>query len=93
MCDIPENGWVEHKRLIYHKIDANTTSLGKIEATQVEILEEIRKKATEALEDAIERGRFEARTDEKVSKLEKFIYGAITVSLTAIVGALLSLIF
>jgi len=81
MCDLTENGWAEHKRVIYHKIDTNNEYLVKLEAKQDAILEKLG-----------ESGRFEARTGERLDRVEKFVYGAVTVSISAVISALISLV-
>jgi len=78
MCKIDNGDWNEHKKLVYHKIDANTR-------VQNAILKRIRAMEKSTAGDAEKRGRFEARMDEKMSRVEKIVYGAIATGVSALV--------
>ena len=84
MCDLTENGWQDHKELVYDKIDATNECLEGLAATQDTILETIRKTDSQILEKMharevqslaadTERVRFEATVKEKMINQEKSI--------------------
>ena len=92
MCDLTENGWADHKKLVYHKIDANTEYLEALGAKQDTILETIRTGDSKDMKLAMERARFEARMEERmssqqkgISRVEKVLYGGGTVIVVQIV--------
>lgn len=84
MCEITENGWADHKELVYDKIDANNECLEEMAVTQETILETIRKTDGQILEKMhtreiqslaaeTERARFEAMTEERMANQAKSI--------------------
>ena len=84
MCDITENGWADHKELVYDKIDANNECLEEMAATQDTILETVRKTDSQILEKMhaweikslvieTERARFEATVEERMANQAKGI--------------------
>ena len=77
MCDLTKNGWDEHKKVVYHKIDGNTECLEKVSKKQDKILEKVHTRESRDIASAMERARFEARMGEKVNRMEKVVYGAL----------------
>ena len=82
MCDLTENGWADHKEMVYHKIDTNNVYLEKLEAKQDTILETIRTGDSKDMQLAMKRARFEARVEERmlnqgksISRVEKIVFG------------------
>ena len=82
MCDLTENGWEDHKELVYDKIDATNKRLEDLAVIQNTILETIRKTDSQILEkmhtreikslaEATERVRFEVTVKEKMANQEK----------------------
>lgn len=92
MCDLTQNGWAEHKKVVYHKIDSNTECLEKVSAKQDRILEKIHTRESRAMAEAMERARFEARMEEKMNRMEKIVYGSLGAAGIALLLQVLSLV-
>ena len=93
MCDLTENGWDEHKKVVYHKIDANTEYLEKVSIKQDQILERIHIRDSKDIAEDMKRARFEARMEEKVNRMANIVYGALGAATFAVILQVLNLVF
>lgn len=85
MCDLEKNGWDEHKKVVYHKIDGNTDRLKTLATKQDAILAQMHS-------DAVNRTDFEARIEVKVNRMEKIVYGALGAATIAVFLQIINLV-